>query len=145
MAEAWLDEVEVNSAYKLEMNWDREDVWRGWRLIWRLCVQQRVEDCLWVLSHDHLLTTFGRWQRGLSSTAKCEGCDKLAEDILHVVRDCKFAREVWFPFFPQNRLIDFFSLNLRDWVLRNLSLNSEPGEDLDWPRKMSLIVWALWR
>lgn len=59
-------QFEVRFAYRLEANWNDEDIWKEWRLIWKLKVHQKVKECLWLMTHDRLLTNFARWHRGLS-------------------------------------------------------------------------------
>lgn len=73
-----------------------------------------------MLTDGRLLTNSARRHRGMSMTARCQRHVELVEDSLHIVRDCKHAREVWNSFFLMSRLKDFFSLSLKDFVLSNL-------------------------
>ncbi|KAH1055711.1 hypothetical protein J1N35_033776, partial [Gossypium stocksii] len=42
------------------------------------------------------------------------------EDIIHVLRDCSAAREVWGQVVPLRHNNSFFSSNLSEWTLSNL-------------------------
>lgn len=84
---------EVSSTDALEENWSQDALLRGWSLIWKLRVQQRIKDFLWLVSHDRLLTNFARWHWGMSVTNECSRCNNVKEDTMHVIRDCKYALE----------------------------------------------------
>lgn len=119
--------------------------WAGWNLIWKTGVQQRIRELVWMLTHEKLLSNVARWKRGMSDSALCQRCNKADDDILHIFRDCRFAREVWYVFNPLGLIDEFISLNLRDWVWWNLNCSFGSEDDTGWPERMSIICWSLWR
>ncbi|KAL4276423.1 hypothetical protein AHAS_Ahas20G0205700 [Arachis hypogaea] len=57
----------------------------------------------------------------MSNSAQCSVCNAADEDILHVLRDCPFAKAVWNFFKAHNIITDFFDMTIRDWLFANLS------------------------
>ncbi|CAN1139785.1 Putative ribonuclease H protein At1g65750 [Linum perenne] len=66
-----------------------------WNSIWQWKGPNRVRLFLWLAIQDKLLTNSQRQRRHLSSDATCSTCQDPNEDVSHVIRDCKFALEVW--------------------------------------------------
>lgn len=129
-------EFSVRSAYELEVGRPDEGRWEGWRLIWRLKVQQRAELFLWLLTYGEILINYGRWRRGRADCWRCsEGC----EDV-HLIRDCKDSREVWECLRPIDKMEDIFQLDLKEWVLKNLRQKEWMRWGTPWPEIMAYHV-----
>ncbi|CAN1318548.1 Putative ribonuclease H protein At1g65750, partial [Linum perenne] len=47
------------------------------------------------VAHDRLLTNQARCRRNLTQDPSCQSCSLSDESVLHVLRDCRFAQEVW--------------------------------------------------
>lgn len=88
-----------------------------------------------MLVHERALTNEARWRPRLATSARCPCRDDLLGDVLHVLRDCPKASEIWYVFHPQGRVDDFFSLPLCEWFLRNLSFQQEAGDGFVLGRK----------
>lgn len=65
------------------------------------------------------------------------------EDIVHVLRVCKAAREVWRYSYPMIHLENFFYLSLKEWLGSNLKCKAEFRNELGWAEKMSIVCWWL--
>lgn len=89
----------VRSAFDVQQRRIVEQVWKGWRVIWRLKAQKRAQVFIWIMAHDKILTNFSRWRRKMAMTPTCFLCGDAAEDTLHAIRDCRAAKEVWLRFF----------------------------------------------
>lgn len=90
-----------SSAYVLGAGDGDVGIWVVWRQIWRLKIQQRVKSFLWVLDHDKLLTNYERWRRRIADNSDCQQSASQREDVLHAIRDCPGAGEVWDLNLPQ--------------------------------------------
>ncbi|MBA0573649.1 hypothetical protein Golob_000914, partial [Gossypium lobatum] len=44
---------------------------------------------------ESFLTNVERMRRGLGSSSSCGFCGHDFEDVLHVIRDCSVARDIW--------------------------------------------------
>lgn len=55
----------VRAAYEFFTDLKKEEIWPGWKRIWKLKIQQRIKTFLWLLAHDLILTNHCRWRRKL--------------------------------------------------------------------------------
>lgn len=105
------------SAYQLAYGWDDVIDLEGWKKLWRVHTSQRIRVFMWILAHDRLLTTRESWRRQLTSCPGYVRCGEAGEGVLHALRDCKWARELWEHIIPSRFHYEFFSLNLKPWML----------------------------
>lgn len=65
---------------------------------------------------------------GLTSNACCPYCFDTIESCLHILRDCKFAKEICFVCLHDPRIASrFFQGTLHEWVKNNLSTAINDG------------------
>lgn len=102
----------------------KEDIWNAqdnkWRTIWKYQGPHRIPFFLWLIYRQQLLTNLERLWRGIGQNATYLVCHHNTKDILHVLRDCQIAKEVWLSIVPKNRQSHFFLGNLLEWVGQNL-------------------------
>ncbi|XVF19088.1 hypothetical protein REPUB_Repub11eG0080100 [Reevesia pubescens] len=67
-------------------------------LFWSLHVPNKVKVFGWWASHNIIPTIENLQRKRVSNSAHCLYCLGYSESILHVLRDCNFAREVWSGF-----------------------------------------------
>lgn len=74
----WLDtrggKFTVREAYEMANGWSRGRAWKGWGLIWILCIQQRVMYFFWLPVHEKILINQVRWKMKLAHVPKCARC-----------------------------------------------------------------------
>ncbi|MBA0777985.1 hypothetical protein Gotri_005921, partial [Gossypium trilobum] len=70
----------------------------------------------------------------------CEVCVHGSEDVLYVLRDCPAARNIWNKLILANKLSNFYSISLYEWMIDNL-LNQAISWNTDEIIKVSHI-WA---
>lgn len=89
----WLESIDrrftVRSAYLLLRRNTSKNVWRGWRLIWKLRAQEQSKVFMWLVAHDRVFSNWVRWRRQLDLSPHCARCDEAKENALHAVRDWK--------------------------------------------------------
>lgn len=91
--------------------------------IWSWKGPERIRLHLWKMASGALLTNEARARRGSSNSADCPSCVGNVESIIHVSRDCPFARDLWKVLLGSDIPINFVSLNLQEWLLDNLGKN----------------------
>ncbi|CAN1176722.1 Putative ribonuclease H protein At1g65750 [Linum perenne] len=74
----------------------------------------------------------------MTNEGGCRLCPSIAEDSLHVLRDCKAARTFWKEFLPQAADASFFSGNLRNWLLNTIC-------DTELSLPCGIAMWLLWK
>ncbi|KAK9025335.1 hypothetical protein V6N11_038204 [Hibiscus sabdariffa] len=117
-----------------------------WKWVWKLQVPQRVRVFLWLALHRRLLTNVERTRRHLTSMDHCECCLGGPEDVVHVLRDCFVARDVWSRVLPLAQLGIFSQISADDWFRVNLFASSGSLSTLkEWPQKFAILCWLLWK
>ena len=71
------------------------DTSRCWKWIWKILYPKKIRVLIWLICHDAIPTNVFRCWRHVASNPSCRRCGGPAEDILHCVRDCLKANQVW--------------------------------------------------
>lgn len=95
-------------------------------------------------THDRTMTNWTRWRRKIAQSPACSRCNTERKDALHSVKDCAETKEVWTIFVSPNCEQIFFTLDLRQWLLRNLCAKSDALYGGIWPEAMAQICWQVW-
>ncbi|CAN1760047.1 Putative ribonuclease H protein At1g65750 [Linum perenne] len=85
----------VSSGYLIACEID-DDSDNRWKEIWRWEGPQRIRHFLWLAAQNKLLTNEERCRRHLATSDECGGCNSAIESVIHVVRDCPVAKEIWY-------------------------------------------------
>ncbi|CAN1126971.1 Putative ribonuclease H protein At1g65750 [Linum perenne] len=109
-----------------------------WKTVWRWKGPSRVKHFLWLVAHNRILTNVERQRRHLTNEAGCQRCTGLNEDTLHVIRDCKVAREVWSSLLPPGFDGNFFTDDLQTWLQHGL-------KHAEWGLSFGITLWILWK
>ena len=83
--------------------------------------------------------------RGMSLPTSCPICNNEVESIIHTLKDCNVARQIWntlsFPLDPNV----FFNLNLVDWLRINCQSNKNHAvSNIPWGVIFPIGLWTLW-
>ncbi|CAN1757951.1 Putative ribonuclease H protein At1g65750 [Linum perenne] len=131
------DQFSIRSAYDLISDADNLIPMVDWKAIWNWKGPQRIRQFLWLAMHKKLLTNQERRRRHLTDNAGCTRCGGGEESVLHVLRDCPFASEVWNGLNLSNIDANWWLLELNDWLL-NL-INNERN------LLLGITCWHLWK
>ncbi|KAL1152668.1 hypothetical protein V6Z11_A09G125900 [Gossypium hirsutum] len=113
--------------------WARSD--DSWNLVWKYQGPQR-----------RLLTNAECFRRGIGQSSVCSLCGHDFEDILHVLLDCKMAKEAWMLIVPVERRFRFFSDPFQIWFSTNLSCyNKLQDKGITWSCLFGIVAWRLWK
>ncbi|CAJ2669285.1 unnamed protein product [Trifolium pratense] len=131
----------VQSAYNLQRG-NNISIAGNWESLWSWNGPHRIQTFLWIATHERLLTNYRRskWGNGISPT--CPSCGNDDETIIHVLRDCIHATQIWIRLVASNHITNFFSLSLscRDWIFDNIS----GAHNKDWQTIFMVTCWYLW-
>ncbi|KAF7815419.1 ribonuclease H [Senna tora] len=134
----------VKTAYHSIMNSSNLEQNKVWSRIWHLHVPQRIRSFLWLCAHNKLLTNEERAKRGMEDQAFYSRCNGRCEDILHAIRDCPKARNVWMRLVNPRHWHVFFNMDLHRRI--HLNLHKQFGvEQMDWSVVFSVASWSLWK
>ncbi|KAJ1396391.1 Reverse transcriptase zinc-binding domain [Sesbania bispinosa] len=104
----------------------------------------RYKSFLWKILKGGLLTNSIRFDRHLATNATCPVCQARSESIIHVLRDCKPARDLWNALGIDQIDSNFFNYNLLDWVHRNIANTSASFRSIPWPTVFTTGLSSLW-
>jgi len=76
----------------------------------------------------------------MTQGAKAASTEK---NTMHLLQDCKLAREVWTHPIPLPRQTAFFNLPLKEWMSSNLG--KESMSDGNWATIFATATWWLWK
>lgn len=99
--------------------------------VWKWRGPESVQLHLWKLASH----------RGLTTSADCPCCPGEIEDIMHVCRDCSFAKDVWLTLLKGSF---FQSPPVPDWLLENL-VKERASSSPSWDITFAVTLDALWR
>ncbi|MBA0671524.1 hypothetical protein Goklo_028954, partial [Gossypium klotzschianum] len=94
----------VRSAYWYlkENSWNPQEDY--WKIVWKYRGPQRVRVFLWLAFNQKLLTNSERARRGIYHCSSCSICGHDIEDLVHVLRDCPSAQDVWRLVIPDQHI-----------------------------------------
>ncbi|XP_028778309.1 uncharacterized protein LOC114734823 [Neltuma alba] len=140
-------EFSVKSAYKYLSNTRTGAGNRFWRSLWRWQVPEKVKFFMWHVFHERVMTNSLRTKRGLSDRETCPfGCNS-EESVIHLLRDCYRAKQVWKAFIHPNSYTVFFSGDLQEWIHWNVEREPKRTKfpDVAWNRVFGILCWLIWK
>ncbi|CAN1180886.1 Putative ribonuclease H protein At1g65750 [Linum perenne] len=127
----------IRTAYDIVINSPnlRPDV--NWSMVWRWSGPGRVQYFLWLLSHGKILTNAERKVRHMTEDESCPRCRAAAETILHTLRDCPFASNIW----------NLLGYNIADPLRQQITPNNWIKLILTHEKSLELgiVIWFLWK
>lgn len=64
---------------------------------------------------------------------------------MHVVRDCEVARQFWVCVLPSDSLQEFFSLDMKEWIMWLIKKGKEMENQKRWAEKILIASWMQWK
>ncbi|RYR40794.1 hypothetical protein Ahy_A09g046533 isoform B [Arachis hypogaea] len=114
----------LKSAYQsLHTNQNPSD--HIFKLTWNWKGPERIHTFLWLCANDVILTNAQRFRRHMTLNPCCPRCQSGEESIVHVLRDCHFANQVWKLLVPAREVENFFTGSMREWLTSNLNRKTE--------------------
>ena len=89
-----------------------------------------------------LLMNNNRHGRVISNSALCPMCNVESESILHCLRDCVIAKDVWSKISDNWLNEDFFLMSLKEWLLFNFA-NQKEINNAAWSTIFGVVVSML--
>ncbi|CAN1726177.1 Putative ribonuclease H protein At1g65750 [Linum perenne] len=127
----------IKSAYNLIHDLPGIQTTETWRSVWRWKGPNRIRFFLWLATHGRLMTNSARQRRKMTDDASCSLCHGVDETIGHVLRDCRFAKEVW------NQMQDF-DCSEREWRADSSTwMSTHLGSATK--LQFGTICWYLWK
>ncbi|KAK8533985.1 hypothetical protein V6N12_047387 [Hibiscus sabdariffa] len=100
---------------------------------------------LWTVCNNHIFTNVERVRRNLTDNPRCMICDASDEDVSHALRECVEINAGWLHLVKPDKVLEFFSMDIRAWIYKNLLVPSYfPIQAEDWDLLFGSILWNAW-
>ncbi|KAE8732307.1 hypothetical protein F3Y22_tig00002237pilonHSYRG01574 [Hibiscus syriacus] len=106
---------------------------------------QRIRVFIWLVHHRRILTNLERSRRSLTYDPSYPICRE-PESVIHILRDCRDAKNPWLRIIPAAWHGSFFSSGLDECLFKNLQQST--GYDTwncSWFHIFSSVMWQLWK
>ncbi|KAJ1424972.1 Reverse transcriptase zinc-binding domain [Sesbania bispinosa] len=113
--------------------------------IWSSPCPEWIRTFIWLLENNALLTNSCRVRCHMTDSDVCPCCSQNSESVLHVIRDCQWAKQVWIQFIPRNSVREFFSSSLLDWLEFNFLSSHDHSSRKDWPLTFGFVSAGIWQ
>ncbi|KAK4284155.1 hypothetical protein QN277_001024 [Acacia crassicarpa] len=114
-----------------------------YKLIWKWQGAERIRAFMWLAFQNRLPTNDWR-SRWSSASAMCPLCNSQVETLIHILRDCVYARNMWLSLIHPQFLQCFFNAQLSDWFQLNLKRVMGNSGRFSWDLVFGVGVWMLW-
>ena len=112
--------------------------------IWKLDSLPKIQHFLWKCLWQSIPTKEVLASCGYIRDVICQLCNGERESIIHLLRDCPYAKAFWESPRAPNFVQNFFSLDLQTWLKINAGNKSIWHEFLPWNIFFAFAVWNLW-
>ncbi|CAN0863350.1 Putative ribonuclease H protein At1g65750 [Linum grandiflorum] len=130
----------IRSAYLLLTDLQEEQPDPRWKRIWKWQGPNKIRHFLWLASHNRLLTNEERGRRHLTNQVLCSFCSDHTESCIHILRDCRFAKQFWSKIMPQVISGEELSKDGSNWLDTHVCHREERHT-----LTFGVGVWLLWR
>ncbi|XP_028114886.1 uncharacterized protein LOC114312789 [Camellia sinensis] len=112
---------------------------RFWKGVWHLKIPHKIKGFTWKACLNIIPTRDQLWQRRVPIELGCDCCDEAVETLMHCVKECDVAQQVWaaspLPFVTDIRV----GYNFYHWVVEVAKQVDEAGLGL-----FFALCWGLW-
>ncbi|KAL6540841.1 hypothetical protein OROMI_024724 [Orobanche minor] len=118
-----------------------------WKVLWKSKLPNKFKYFLWLAVQDRLLTNELRYKRNMAPNPYCGICQETNENVLHILRHCTAAKEIWRSILPHSELARLISLPDATWFEENLLSQFDHTLNLNarWPAIFMAVIWSLWK
>ena len=114
---------DLKSAYSLAKEADSMQPFNtSW--IWKSETLPKIKTFLWRCVRNSIGVKYCLAKRGMVVDEGCPICQREPETILHALRDCQKAKQVWIQFGVKQTNRDFWMSNLQEWLQSNGKVRS---------------------
>ena len=138
-------DFDLKSAYAMAIDCKVGDDKFSGTWVWKLKTLPRIKTFIWKCLHQSIGVGVCLVQRCLSESEVCPLCNNEAESILHRLRDCPFARNIWhrLGITPNS---NFYVDDLQLWMENNSKDQSHKvRHQPPWKIIFPFAIWGIWK
>ncbi|KAL4386745.1 hypothetical protein GQ457_09G012620 [Hibiscus cannabinus] len=141
-----MDRFSVKAAYKVRMADTPQVTDKVWEIIHKHRGLQRIRVFLWLVCRNKIMTNVERGRRQLTTDTYCPVCNSYPEDVDHVLRSCASTAAVWCSIIKSDKVNEFFSLSISEWIVINLTKPDYfVSHEAEWDILFGALVWYFWK
>jgi ribonuclease HI len=138
------DSFSVAGMYMVLSGYHGQEEITKWKRIWKLNVPERVRTFMWMMFHERLLTNSLKNTMGVSHRM-CTFCGDVEETVLHAMRDCPRAMEIWSSVISFSERGRFYMSGFQHWIDHNLTNSFQWSGSGNWCDFWALVCHSLWQ
>ncbi|CAL8991787.1 unnamed protein product [Prunus brigantina] len=116
-----------------------------WKGLWSMSIPPKLKVFLWLVFQGKILTNEQRVRRHLAVESSCSVCGWHSETIIHTLRDCGRAKEVWLNVLNPSNVHDFFLSDYPSWLRSNLFSKAKWEGRFHWNIMFVFTCWYVWK
>ena len=112
----------MRSAYELQTasRVKHSEVDPLWKLLWKWNGHGRIKVFMWIVTHNNFMTN-----ANIADHPYCHHCNMNMETVLHALRDCHLAQNVWNSLVNCGDKKEFYYATLSSWMIQQLLLTQD--------------------
>jgi len=114
----------------------------NWSWVWKVKAPQRIRVFAWLALLDKVLPNENQARRGLTMDPSYGACGAGRESVIHNLRDCPQAQDVWRWLVIQDMCSLALSTSCNAWIELNVRTMHN---DREWPTKFLITMWYIWK
>lgn len=133
----------TKSAYLMQLE-DQGTTNELWNYVWKWKGPYRVQCFMWQVLNKGIKTNENRMNHHIALSDTCPLCLRNSETDLHLLRDCPQVRSTWERLVPSSAQGRFFSCDLKQWFIWNLSMIDMRVQGTHWPAFFGHFIHLIW-
>ena len=135
----------TNSAYQLANEDDTTGNQLQGQWLWKLDVLPKIISFLWLCVHGSIPVKSVLAARGINCGKTCPLCNRHEETIVHLLRDCEVAHDLWCRLGVPASHINSFNENFENRLKINCLSTVRHNTSIPWSSLFLFAVWCLWK
>ncbi|GLT63779.1 hypothetical protein SLA2020_363160 [Shorea laevis] len=116
-----------------------------WQWIWKTKTLPKIQQFIWLLSHERLKTFKFLYDVGITESVNCPLCSAEIESYHHLFRRYPFAVGIWDYFFQGNNEYLDDDISLFQWLKSNCNKSgNSPSMSILWGTLFTFALWTIW-
>ena len=137
-------EFNTNSAYRLTIQGEENAVQFSGQWVWKLAMLPKIIYFIWLCLHGSIPIREVLAGRGINCVKLCPICKEQDESILHLLRDCVYARDLWRKLEVPPTLVSSFTEGFETWLKTNYLSGMKHKGITPWCTLFIFTLWSLW-
>ena len=138
-------EFNMNSAYRLAIQDEENATQFSGQWVWKLAMLPKIINFIWLCLHGSIPVKEVLAGRGINCLKLCPICKEQDESILHLLRDCVYAHDLWRKLEVPPIEVSSFTESPETWLKTNCLSGMKHKGTTPWCTLFLFTLWSLWK